>query len=270
MCKRPDDDPLVRMLTDRYRLNILRLPRRGVNVGEVLIKDGADLRCAGAVSRLFTPPLDLPPVRTVALPDLDGVTSARRSARTSAAPLTGLLALLGVGGASASASLSAARDITVAYRLTSTRYRSTDLLALADELAARVPLPDHPLLRREREFFIAHAIAEATGITAIFTSSNDRAGKLATELAAMIKANGSVEVTGDHQGRLVVAGTEPVTFGLAVVRLVMRGDELRISPAPRPRAVRGNTPAPDVVPAVLFGGMNGDILVDVGLSEHGQ
>lgn len=270
MCKRSDDDPLVRMLTDRYRLNILRLPRRGVNVGEVLIRDGADLRCAGTVSRLFAPPLDLPPVRTVALPDVDGVTSARRSARTSAAPLTGLLTALGVGGASASASLSASRDITVAYRLTGTRYQSTDLLTLADELAARVPLPDHALLRREREFFIAHAVAEAIGITAMFTSTNDRAGKLATELAAVIKAEGSVEVTGDHQGRLVVAGTEPVTFGLAVVRLVTRGDELRISPAPRPRAVRGNTPAPAIVPAVLFGGTDGDVFVQLGSSVSGQ
>jgi len=263
MCKRSDDDPLVRTLTDRYRLNILRLPRRGVDVGEVLIKDGADLRCAGSVSRLFTPSLDLPPVRQVPLPDVDGVTSARRSARTSAAPLVGLMTALGVGGASVSASLGAARDVTVAYRLTGTRYRSTDLLTLADELAARVPFPAHALLRREREFFVAHAIAEATGITAMFTSSNDRAGKLAAELAAVIKADGSVEVSGSHQGRLVVAAPQPVTFGLAVVRLMMRGEELQISPTPRPRAVRGNTPAPEIVPAVLFGGMDGDVLVDV-------
>ncbi len=265
MCNRSDDDPLIRVLTDRYRLNILRLPRRGVDVGEMLIRDGADLRCAGPVSGLFSPPLELPPAKTAALPDVDGVTSARRSASTSAAPLTGLLTALGLGASAASAALRAARDVTVAYRLTGARYRSIDLLALADELAARVPLPDHPLLRPGREFFVAHAIAEATGITATFAASTDRAAKLTMELATAIKADGSVEVTGDHHGRLVVAGGEPVTFGLAVAGVKAGGGGLRIDPAPRPRAVRGGAGREaDEVPSVMFGGPDGDALVGVG------
>jgi hypothetical protein len=264
VCKRSDEDPLVRTLTDRYRLNILRLPRRGIDVGEVLVKDGNDLRCAGSVKGLFSPPLDLPPVKTVLLPDVDGVTSARRSARTAAAPLTGLLAALGAAGSSVSASLSAERDVTVAYRLTGAQYRSTELLTLADELAARVPFPDNALLRPEREFFIAHAIAQATGITATFSASTDRAGKLAMELATVIKADGAVEVTGDHQGRLVVTGTQPVTFGLAVVRLTHRKNELRIDHSPPRYAVRGTTAPQYLPPAVLFGGEDADVLVDVG------
>lgn len=264
VCKRSDDDPLIRTLTDRYRLNILRLPRRGVDVGEVLIREGADLRCTGPISGLFTPPLDLPPTETVTLPDVDGITSARRSASTSTAPLTGLLTALNLGTSSASASLRAARDVTVAYRLTGARYRSTDLLALADELAARVPLLDHPLLRQGREFFVAHAIAEATGITATFASSTDRAAKLAMELATTIKTDGSIEVTGDHHGRLVVAGGEPVTFGLAVVRLRADADGLQIVPAPRPRAVRGITRVDeDEQPSVLLGGPDADALIEV-------
>jgi hypothetical protein len=263
VCKRSDDDPLIRTLTDRYRLNILRLPRRGVDVGEVLIREGTDLRCAGQISRLFNPPLDVPPTETVTLPDVDGMASARRSASTSAAPLTGLLTALGLGTSSASASLRAARDVTVAYRLTGARYRSTDLLALADELAARVPLLDHPLLRRGQEFYVAHAIAEATGITATFASSTDRAAKLAMELATTIKTDGSIEVTGDHHGRLVVAGSEPVTFGLAVVRLRADADDLRIDPAPRPRAVRGITRVAEDSPSVLLGGPDADALIEV-------
>jgi hypothetical protein len=266
VCKRSDNDPLIRTLTDRYQLNILRLPRRGIDVGEVLIREGRDLLCAGPVSRLFTPPLSLPLVFTAPLPDLDGVTSARRRADVAAAPLTGLLSALGLGASSASASLRRARDVTVAYRLIGTRYRSTDLLALADELVARVPPPDHPLLRHRREFFIAHAVAEATGLTAIFAARTNRAGKLAIELAQAIKADGCVEVTGDHQGRLVVAGSEPVTFGLAVVRLTAHGDGLQIDPAPRLHAVRKSDATTNNTTPVLFGGSDGDALVEVGLA----
>lgn len=163
------------------------------------------------------------------------------------------------------ASLRAARDVTVAYRLTGAQYRGIDLLALADELAARVPLPDHPLLRPGREFFVAYAVAEATGITATFAASTDRAAKLTMELVTAIKADGSVEVTGDHHGRLVIAGGEPVTFGLAVAGVKAGGEGLRIDPAPRPRAVRGGAGwEADDVPSVMFGGPDGDALVGVG------
>jgi hypothetical protein len=78
------------------------------------------------------------------------------------------------------------------------------------------------------------------------------------ELATTVKTDGSIEVTGDHHGRLVVAGSEPVTFGLAVVGLRADADGLQIDPAPRPRAVRGITRVAEDNPSVLLGGPDAD------------
>jgi hypothetical protein len=267
MCRRSDDDPLVRVLTDRYKLNILRQPRRGVTVGELLIREGKDLRCAGPVARLFDPELDVPQGEHAVLADVDGVTSARLSSSAAVAPLSGILAALGaVGLSSASASLRRARDVSIAFTLSGTAYRSTDLVALGDELSNRILRTGNALYQPGREFFIAHAIAEATGIKIAFSAATDKAAELALGLAQVIKADASVSATTDRSGHLVITSREPVTFGLAVVQLAMDGDSLRLREASRLRAVRGDEPEPQAdtdASAVLFGGPGGDALVEI-------
>jgi hypothetical protein len=267
LCKRSDDDQLVRALTKRYKLNILRLPRRGVGIGELLIEEGKDLRCAGSIRKLFDPDLDMPAAEPVALPDIDGVTSARRSAHAAAQPLTGLLTTLGLAGVSSvDASLRAARDVSIAYSLIGTRYRRTDLVTLGDELASRELRRNNALYQPGREFYAAYAVAEATGIKVAFSTGTDRAASFAVELAALIKADASAAASTDHSGNLVISSREPVTFGLAVVQLNLDGDRLSFKTTTRLRAVRGK-PSPvqtrQSVDSVLFGGADGDVLVAI-------
>jgi hypothetical protein len=269
MCRRSDDDPLVRVLTDRYKLNILRQPRRGIGVGELLIMEGKDLRCAGPVRSFFDPELDIPLDGPVALPDVDGITSARLSASTAAAPFSAILAALGAAGlSSARASLRRARDISVAFTLTGTQYRSTNLVTLGDELSSRILRRGNALYQPGREFFVAHAIAEATCIKIAFSTSRDKAAELALGIAQVIKADASVHATTDQSGHLIIASPDPVTFGLAVVQLTTDGNALRLKEAGRLHAVRGEKPGPGAdtdPPGILFGGADGDVLVEIGL-----
>jgi hypothetical protein len=268
LCKRSDDDPLVRVLTDRYKLNVLRQPRRGVGVGELLVKEGKDLRCAGSVSRLFDPPLEILLQDSVVLADVEGVISARRSASAAGAPLTGLLAALGVAGVSSiGASLRAARDVTISYSLTGIRYQCTNLVSLGEELSTRALRRGNSLYHPGRDFFIAHAVAEATGIQVRFSSATDRAGSLGLEVAAAIKADASVDIIGDHSGRLIISSEEPVAFGLAVVQMRTDGSSLLLDSVDRTRPVRGEGSSPhalDEVGSVFFGGPDGEVLVEIG------
>jgi catechol 2,3-dioxygenase-like lactoylglutathione lyase family enzyme len=268
LCKRSDNDPLVRVLTDRYKLNILRQPRRGVGVGELLIGEGRDFRCAGPVSGLFDPQLVLPPQESAALPDVEGVTSLRRSADAAGAPLAGLLTALGVAGVSSvRASLHAARDVSVAYSLTGVGYRWTDLVSLGAELPGHALREENAVFRPGRDYFVAYAVAEATGIKVSFSLGTDHAGSLASELAGIISADASVDVASDRSGHLAISGDAPVTFGLAVVELKADGNRFWFKPASRARAVRGESPgrrSREDVDTVFFGGLDGDALVEVG------
>jgi hypothetical protein len=264
VCKRSDDDLLVRALTDRYKLNILRLPRRGVRVGELLIREEKDLRAVGSIRKLFDPELDIAPPEPVALPDIDAVTSARRSAHAAAQPLTGLLTALGLAGVSSvEGSLRAARDVSIAYSLIGTRFRRTDLVTLGDELARRELRRDNALYQPGREFYAVYGVAEATGIKVAFSTGTDRAASFAVELAALIKADASAAASTDHSGNLVITSPEPVTFGLAAVQLNLDGSRPSFKTMTRMRAVRGTSSPAQRAESTFFGGPDGDLLVEI-------
>lgn len=268
MCKRSDNDPLVRVLTDRYKLNILRLPRGGIGVGELLIRDKGDLICAGSIAGFFTPELKVPPPAESALPDVDEVTSSRRSVGVAAKPLVGLLTALGaVGLTSAEASLRDAHDVRVAFKLTGTQYHSTPLKTLGDELSGRVLPTGNALYQPGREFFVAHAAADATGMRVAYSAGSDRTAKLMLDLAATIKAEASVDAARDRSGHFVISGPKRFTFGLAVVRLVMVGGSIRFETSGPLHPVRGKgepVPGPAAPAPYFFGGDDGDALVEVG------
>jgi len=118
-----------------------------------------------------------------------------------------------------------------------------------------------------REFFVAYAVAQATGIKIAFSAGGDRAARLTLELAAMIKTEASVDSAKDRSGHIVISSPEPITFGLAVVQLVMDGSSLRFKAANRLRAVRGEGIKPETaedIPRILFGGSEGDAMVEIG------
>ena len=268
MCKRSDNDPLIRALTERYRLNILRLPRADIKVGELLIEEGKDLRCCGRVSTFFTPELDVRENEPAPLPDLGGVMSERVSAKAAAEPLTWLLAGLGaVGITSISAMLGKSRDVSVAFGVSGAQYRSTDLVTLGDELSGRVTRENNALYRPGRKYFVAHAIAEASTIRVAFDAECGQAARLALDIEELIKSEASVHVDRDNRGYLVFSRPAPVTFGLAVAQLDLTGDSLRLDGVDRLRAVRGkgSQPAGEAgeFPGVLFGGPDGDFFVEV-------
>ncbi len=269
MCRRSDNDPLVRVLTDRYKLNILRLPRSNVEVGELLINEGKDLKCIGSIGRFFDPELDFQVDGPVPLPALGGLTSVRVSASIAAAPLAGLLTALGaIGVSSIGARLKRAREVSVVFGLNGAEYRSTDLVALGDELAGRVLRRDNALYSPGREFFVAYAAAAAKEIKVAFSANSEKAAELALEVEQLIKAETSVDVAKNEEGYLVVSGPEPVTFGIAVVQLTLNGSNLRFEAVDRLRAVRraGSKSAAETgeIPNVFFGGADGEVFVEIG------
>src|SRR5262249_29588925 len=114
MCRRSDKDkdPLVRLLTDSYRLNILRVPRAGINVGDLLLCDSGALRNRGGSASFSDPPLELPVSRNEPLAPVSREASRAISGRVAVNPLAAFLAALGVPAITAlTAELHAARKL---------------------------------------------------------------------------------------------------------------------------------------------------------------
>ncbi len=85
--KRDTDDPLMRLFLDKYRLNLLSIPRENASVGDVYITDEKDSKFAsppGNIKYLLDPPFDFSKIQVTAgetLSDISGTTSGSISAQ---------------------------------------------------------------------------------------------------------------------------------------------------------------------------------------------
>jgi hypothetical protein len=272
MCRRSEKDPLVRLLTDRYRLNILRVPRAGIDVGDLLVDDSGDLRYMGEFSKFFDPPLELPEPEEEPLAPLSGESSKAISAKVAANPMATFLTALGLSGiTSLSAKLQAAQNVNVTFQISGATLQSVDVIELGNELAGRVLRTDNALYRADRKFFVVHSVARATGLTLGFHTKSDTGAELAAGIAQVAKVSGGVRIKRDSAAQISVTGSTPLAFGLAVLRLTEEPRQLKLDLPTNLQPVRREASAakraPEEVPSVLLGGAQGELLLDISNAE---
>jgi hypothetical protein len=271
MCHRSDKDPLVRVLTDKYRLNILRVPRAGINVGELLIEDSGNLRCMGSFARFFDPPLELPKSSSQELAPVSGAVSRAISAELAAKPLVAFLTALGLTGITAlSAELNAARKLNVTFEVSGATLDSIDVVDLGNELGSRQLRRGNALYQPDRQFFVAHAVARATGLVLDFQGEGETGAKLAANVVEVAKGSGKVAVKQTSAAQINVIGSTPLVFGLAVLRLIEGSNQhnqlkLDIPKKLHPvlRKANASDGTPKEIPSVLLNDSTDELLLDV-------
>lgn len=276
MCRRSERDPLVRLITDRYRLNVLRVPRAGFDVGDLLVEDSGDLRRMGALAAFFDPPLHMPKSKVESLAPLDSERSSAISWGSAAKPMAAFLAALGLSGvADASAALEYARDMRVSFRISGATLESLDAVDLGNELAGRLPRTSNALYRADRRFFVTQAVARATGLELSFHSKTDAGAKLAVGIANAAKGSAKVKVRKGSAAGIHVTGTEPLVFGVSILRLTETEEAgvLRLDLPAKLHPVRGqekarSTPGADWQQGIMVGGDDGELLINIG--DNGQ
>jgi hypothetical protein len=274
MCRRTIDDPLIRMLADKYRLNILRVPRGGISVGDVLVEDGGDLRHLGKFASFFKPALPMPSASTEDLAPVSATKSTAFSVDVAAKPMETFLTALGLPEiATLSAKLSAARDSKVSFEITGATLESIDVVDLGNELDSRFLSTGNALYKQGRSFFVAHSVARATGMNLTFSSEGEVGASLAAEIKKVGGASGKVAVTKKSSTEINVSRSTPLVFGLAVMRLIEETGKdkivtrLRLDPLKKQHAVRSRADAkdgaPESIPSVLFDSPGDDLFLDV-------
>src|SRR3954447_25077709 len=99
MCKRSDDDPLVRHFVDQYRLNLLSIPRADADPGDLYVRDHHGLAAPGAPAGFVPRAPQLPePRRGEAVTGLSGKLSRRVSTKLGLGLLEAFLTALGAAG----------------------------------------------------------------------------------------------------------------------------------------------------------------------------
>jgi hypothetical protein len=187
--------------------------------------------------------------------------------------MAAFLAALGLPGVtSLSATLEYARDVNVTFQIIGATLESLDAVELGNDLAGRNLRKDNALYRADRKFFVAQAVARATGLTLGFHATSDAGVKLAAGIASAAKISAGFRIKSTSAAEIDVTGTTPLVFGLAVLPLTEREENgtLRLDLPTKLYAVRKDKPgearkAPEIQEPleVSLGGDEGELLVDI-------
>ena len=93
-----NEDPLLKVLLDRYRLNLLSIPREKASVGDLYVQEGNSqyVSTPGSITNFLEPPFEIPSITTAeTMAGVSGTTSRDASGKVGIDFLEGFLNALG-------------------------------------------------------------------------------------------------------------------------------------------------------------------------------
>lgn len=264
MCKRSTDDPLVRAFLDDYGLNLLRVPREGVECGDLYVRVNGALTAPGAARELLEPALELPPVtRGERLADISGTLSNGFQLDVGLGLLDGFFAALGAGGVinETRAGYRRSRGTTLRFRFGEATRDSVDPLALGSALSGKRFKGDHPFVTRGSEYFVVGAVVRTPAISIALEGSRSRALDLEAGVLAVVNGQSAVSAIREREGEVTYRGAPPLAIGIETyeVRYDERQGRLNMRPSTRALPFKAQEQAPR--PAFL--GADEEALVEI-------
>ena len=253
MCKRRSDDPLVRMFLDRYKINLLAVPRRRAFCGQVYVRNGRGVSSGAGLDGLVVPAVGLPPAVEDELAALEGELSNGVEIGAGVGLLRGFLTAIGAGAVLSRLSTGFERSSTAQLRFSfsGVTLDSIDPSSLAGALAGRRLVAANPLVQPGNEYFVTGGVVRSTAISVVAEDSRRRRVELGAELAQVLDADASVTLESGGNGELTFTGAAPLAIGLELYKLHFDDSgALRMTPQdPRDpvQAGKGPTPEPELV-----------------------
>jgi hypothetical protein len=266
MCKRSTDDPLVRTFLDRYNLNLLPLPRSGIDCGD-LFRRSADGRVSTefALSSVVTPALaDLAPDTGETLGALEGTLSHGRELNFGLGLLGGFLAALGAPGVLSNVGTQYRRSQTnaLAFEFREATRDSIDPGALGDALIDRRLRENHPLVLEGSTYFVVSGLARSPSLTVHATTEAASGAGVDVEAIQVATAQAGLTVRRESDTTVTYKGDRALVFGVELYELLYddAAAGFRMLTPDGPLYTHGARPS---APEPAFVGSDGDAFVEL-------
>jgi hypothetical protein len=251
MCKRTTSDPLVRMFLDRYKINLLSVPRERAACGDVYLRRDGRVSSAINVAELLDPPVRLPPqFQGERLADLAGSLSQGVSLKVGLGLLEAFLAAIGAAAVLGELTLGyeQSRTSRLRFRFTDATRDSVEPGALATTLEGRRFRPGQPLVQPGNEYFVTAAVVRSPSISVVTEDDASRRVDVGARLLAAVDATANVTAEQASEGEITYRGRAPLAIGVELYRLRYDDDEQKLSMFPQdPRdPVHAGKPPPPV------------------------
>jgi hypothetical protein len=243
VCRRGGEDKLLNKLTVKWSVNLLRIPREGIQVGDVFVAQKRILSQWDRLSNLYTPKLVLPEPDKQSVPDMDKDESQRYAADVGFEALQGFLQGLGVPPLPLRASIEAARHTRVSLSFNVGGVARTALLPgeIKREMERRAKGSRWGVVDPKRRYLVAHAVWTATSLQIKLEGGREAVGELSARLKGVAGATGKLKTTHDASGTIKYHRDDPVVFGIQVTAVQFKDRVPLLEGAPdlSPRLVRG-------------------------------
>lgn len=269
VCRRGDGDELLDTIAVKWSVNLLRIPRAGVEVGDLFMVKRRALEQWDCLRDLYRPKLELPTPRPLPATALDRVESRSYSAKVGFEALEGFLQGLGVPAVPLRAAIKASRAASVSLSFKVGEVRRTGLLPglINREMIRRAKGAHWESVDMTSPHYVAHAVWDAQSIEIKMEGEAETVSELSASLTKVAKGTAGITAKRNSSGLIKYERDEPIVFGLQVtaVRLDDGIPVLDEAADPGPQQVRGGgqaTPeAEDATSGTLIGARNGSPFV---------
>ena len=219
VCRRGGEDKLLNALAVKWSVNLLRIPREGIEVGDVFVAQKRILSQWNRLSNLYKPTLVLPVPEKQGVVDLDKTESQRYAAAAGFEALQGFLLALGLPPLPLRAAIKAARQTKVSLSFKVGGITRTALLPgeIKREMEHRKKGARWGTVDPKRKYLVAHAVWTATSLQIKLEGGSQAVGELSTKLTGVAGASGKVDATHNSSGTIKYDRRDvPIAFGVQV------------------------------------------------------
>ena len=245
VCRRGAGDDLLDKLAVKWSVNLFRIPRGGIQVGDVFVVQKRILDQWDRLANLYQPKLELPEPDSQPVGDMDQVESQSYAADAGFEALKGFLQGLGVPALPLRATIKAARKTTVSLSFSVGNVTRTALLPgeIKRQMERRAKGSRWGAVDPKRRYMVAHAVWKATSLQIKLEGGRQVVSELSARLTGVAGASGKLKATHDSSGTINYDHDDPIAFGIQVTGVQFEGGVPLLKGAPdlSPMQVRRGT-----------------------------
>lgn len=250
---RNDEDPFLKLLLNRYHLNLLSLPRENVHICDVYIKDpnSYNISTPGSAINLLTPtdtsmaPFEIPEItRDEPMGNLVGQVSKDISGKVGLDFIEGFLSKLGGGniGASLRGAYEGAKNSKLVFGFPNPARDSIDPLLLGSKLTHYSFDVKNALYAENRSYFTVTGIAKTNSINIVVQGDDKQALEIDSQLSEIAKVSGGLTILNNQTGSVTYQGSKSLAFGVELYELEYK-DKMKMNLVDKAMVLRGDEPA---------------------------
>ena len=265
MSKRNTTDPLLKAFFDKYKLNLLAIPRRDAMVGDVYVDTKEGVLAPGRLSSLLHPSPKMPDVKVgEPLAYIKTTETRALDLKIGVGLLEGFFAA--IGATVIAGKIKAAYEHkgveTVRFKLKNATRDSVDIIAFGNNLFDCQLNRKHPFVQASNKYYVTVGVIRSPSITVV--AEDSKKNTVAVEAKAVkdvVSVDGKIDVKREGSGELTYEGVEPLAFGIELVQMAYSEAENRftLSAMPRPVSVRD----PVKIMPEFIGDPEGDVFVRI-------